>query len=95
LFTNSRVVFVAVLAVVGVTSCCSGGGGNTTPSTLTVLSNYHLAGAVDPVRDPSVIRQNNTYYAFSTDTGASVSGSLPISVFAGPRVLELVRRRLQ
>ena len=30
------------------------------------------------MRDPSVIRANNTYYAFSTDTGAPVSGNLPM-----------------
>ena len=59
-------------------SCSGGGGGSKSSSAPTVFTNYHLTGSVSPVRDPSVIRVNNAYYAFSTDTGAPVSGNLPI-----------------
>src|SRR5947209_9325874 len=40
-----------------------------------VFSDYKLTGSVEPVRDPSMIRQASTYYAFSTDDGAPVDGS--------------------
>jgi arabinan endo-1,5-alpha-L-arabinosidase len=43
-----------------------------------VFSDYKLTGSVEPVRDPSMIRQGNTYYAFSTDDGAPVNGSIGI-----------------
>jgi arabinan endo-1,5-alpha-L-arabinosidase len=50
--------------------------GSTTP---TVFSSYDLTGAVTPVRDPSLMRQGNTYYVFSTDAdGPAVDGSLPV-----------------
>jgi len=42
------------------------------------LTNYHLTGATTPVRDPSIFRQNGTYYLFSTDAGGGISGHLPI-----------------
>jgi arabinan endo-1,5-alpha-L-arabinosidase len=43
-----------------------------------VLSAFKLTGSVDPVRDPSIIRQGNTYYVFSTDDGAPLNGSIAI-----------------
>ena len=58
-----------------------GGGASPSPNPrpgLSVLNNFHLTGATTPVRDPSVIRQNNTYYLFSTDAGGGISGHLPI-----------------
>ncbi|KAA6458361.1 arabinan endo-1,5-alpha-L-arabinosidase [Acidobacteria bacterium AB60] len=43
------------------------------------LSHYALTGDILPVLDPSIIRQDSTYYAFSTDVvGVPQSGSLPI-----------------
>ena len=61
---------------------CGGGGGGTAtqpqPGGTSVLNNYHLTGANFPVRDPSIIRQGNTYYVFSTDAGGNISGNLPI-----------------
>src|SRR6202046_104147 len=77
---KNKIILFAILALaLGVTSCGGRSSSSTTnQQTPTVFSNYHLTGDVDPVRDPSVIRQNNTYYAFSTDTGAPVSGNLPI-----------------
>jgi arabinan endo-1,5-alpha-L-arabinosidase len=59
---------------------CGGGAGSPPvqggdPS---VLNNYRLAGATSPVRDPSLMRQNNTWYLFSTDAGGSIPGHLPI-----------------
>lgn len=43
------------------------------------LANYSLAGDVNPVLDPSIMRQGSTYYAFSTDvTGYPGTGHLPI-----------------
>lgn len=63
---------------------CGGGNGAGSTSTTTtatsspVFTNYHMAGANTPVRDPSVIRVGSTYYVFGTDTGGPVQGSLPI-----------------
>ena len=56
-------------------SSSSGGGGGIGTS---VLNNFHLAGATSPVRDPSIFRQANTYYLFSTDAGGAINGHLPI-----------------
>jgi arabinan endo-1,5-alpha-L-arabinosidase len=43
------------------------------------LATYPLTGDTLPVLDPSIIRQGDTYYAFSTDvTGFKSSGNLPI-----------------
>lgn len=45
----------------------------------TNLSTYELAGNVTPVLDPSIIRQDNTYYLFSTDVlGTAPAKNLPI-----------------
>ena len=68
---------VAVALPLCATSCGSGGK-STNPKIPTVFSNYRLTGSDSPVRDPSIMRQSNTYYVFSTDTGAPVSGNLPI-----------------
>jgi len=60
---------------------CGGGssGSGNSGSTAPVFSSYDLTGAVTPVRDPSVMRQGNTYYVFGTDAdGVPVDGSLPI-----------------
>jgi arabinan endo-1,5-alpha-L-arabinosidase len=43
-----------------------------------VFAHYALTGDVQPVRDPSVIRQNNTYYQFGTDIGSPVNSFIPI-----------------
>ncbi|MGA7219966.1 MAG: arabinan endo-1,5-alpha-L-arabinosidase [Candidatus Sulfotelmatobacter sp.] len=64
-------------------TACSGSGGSpnsgSSDSAPTVFSSYDLTGAVTPVRDPSVMRQGNTYYVFGTDAdGPAVNGSLPI-----------------
>lgn len=43
------------------------------------LAHYMLAGDTLPALDPSIIRQGDTYYAFSTDVaGFPSSGNLPI-----------------
>src|SRR5579875_2871559 len=43
------------------------------------LSSYSQTGDVQPVHDPSIIRQGNTYYAFTTDViGLPPSNYLPI-----------------
>jgi arabinan endo-1,5-alpha-L-arabinosidase len=43
------------------------------------LASYTLTGDTQPVRDPSIIRQGSTYYAFATDIpGLSSSSYLPI-----------------
>ncbi len=73
---------IAILGMSFACTTCGGGGtgsggGNTNPVE-TVFSNYHLTGAITPVRDPSIIRQGNNYYAFSTDAGAPGPGNLPI-----------------
>ncbi len=47
-------------------------------STPSLLSDYKMTGSVEPVRDPSMIRQGSTYYLFSTDDGVPVDGSIPI-----------------
>ncbi len=63
---------------------CGGGNGagptstTTTATSSRVFTNYHMAGANVPVRDPSVIRGGSNYYVFGTDTGGPVQGSLPI-----------------
>lgn len=43
-----------------------------------VFADYKLTGNIEPVRDPSLIRQGSTYYAFSTDNGAAVEGAIGI-----------------
>jgi arabinan endo-1,5-alpha-L-arabinosidase len=43
-----------------------------------ILAEYTLTGDVTPVRDPSLIRQGNTFYLFSTDDGASLDGAIKI-----------------
>jgi len=78
-FLPKVTILLATLApTMGAMSCGGGGTTKTNQQTPTVFNSYDLTGAVDPVRDPSVIRQNDKYYAFSTDTGAPVSGNLPI-----------------
>jgi len=69
-----------ILLAVAVLSSSCGGGSSTgsNPSIPAVFSHYHLTGAVTPFRDPSVMRQNGTYYVFGTDPGIPTSGSLPI-----------------
>jgi arabinan endo-1,5-alpha-L-arabinosidase len=42
------------------------------------LTNYEFTGDTSPVHDPSIIRQNSTYYVFSTDASASQGGFIPI-----------------
>jgi arabinan endo-1,5-alpha-L-arabinosidase len=49
-----------------------------TPRPSAVFSTYKLTGDVQPVRDPSITRQGNTYYLFSTDDGVPTNGSIPI-----------------
>jgi len=45
----------------------------------TSLAHYSLTGSVDPVLDPSIIREGSSYYEFNTDvTGFPGSGHLPI-----------------
>jgi len=55
-------------------SSSGGGGGSGSP----VFSSYKLVGNTTPVRDPSLFRQGNTYYVFSTDPGAVGVGSITI-----------------
>lgn len=43
-----------------------------------VFTDYKLTGSIEPVRDPSLIREGDIYYAFSTDNGAAVGGSIGI-----------------
>jgi arabinan endo-1,5-alpha-L-arabinosidase len=79
LMKKNAMLLLSFAVIVTAASCGGGGGGsNSNPNAPTVFSNYHLTGAIDPVRDPSVMRQNNTYYVFSTDTGGPPGGSLPI-----------------
>jgi arabinan endo-1,5-alpha-L-arabinosidase len=42
------------------------------------LTNYEFTGDTSPVHDPSIIRQNSTYYMFSTDASSSQGGFIPI-----------------
>jgi arabinan endo-1,5-alpha-L-arabinosidase len=42
------------------------------------LTNYEFSGDTSPVHDPSIIRQNSTYYMFSTDASSSQGGFIPI-----------------
>jgi arabinan endo-1,5-alpha-L-arabinosidase len=44
----------------------------------TPLTNYEFSGDTSPVHDPSIIRQNSTYYMFSTDASSSQGGFIPI-----------------
>lgn len=79
----SRNISVFLLAISLALSACGGGPHNSSPGSAPnsgspVFSNYHLSGATTPVRDPSIIRQGNTYYVFSTDAGGAIPGDLPI-----------------
>jgi arabinan endo-1,5-alpha-L-arabinosidase len=48
-------------------------------STLDPLASYSLTGDIQPVHDPSIIRQGSTYYVFTTDViGLPPSNYLPI-----------------
>jgi arabinan endo-1,5-alpha-L-arabinosidase len=85
---DSKTKYLAfALTMTVLLTACGGGGGNTssTPPPPTVFSEYDLTGATTPVHDPSVIRQNGTYYVFGTDIGTPVNGSLPI-LCSGDRV---------
>jgi arabinan endo-1,5-alpha-L-arabinosidase len=42
------------------------------------LTNYEFTGDTSPVHDPSIIRQDSTYYLFSTDASSSQGGFIPI-----------------
>lgn len=55
-------------------SSSTGGNGGSVPA----LDAYALTGDLSPVRDPSIIRQNSTYYVFSTDANGAQGGYLPI-----------------
>lgn len=46
-----------------------------TPAAADPLALYNLTGNTGPVLDPSIIRQNSTYYAFSTDVGGQPAGN--------------------
>lgn len=71
----------AVLALVLSLLCCGGshssGSGGPPPPT-GVFAHYALTGNVQPVRDPSIIRQNATYYQFTTDIGSPTSNFILI-----------------
>ena len=71
-----------VLGALTLSISCGGGstpnaGGNS-GGPVSVLNNFHLAGATSPIRDPSIYRQGGTYYLFSTDAGGNIPGHLPI-----------------
>lgn len=71
----------ATLAAMALWLVSCGGGGRQSPPPPTgngVLDHYTLKGDTQPVRDPSIIRQGNTYYEFGTDIGVPVGGSIPI-----------------
>jgi arabinan endo-1,5-alpha-L-arabinosidase len=74
LFSTASISLVFFLSGCGGGNSSSIGPGGVT----SVLNNYHLSGANNPVRDPSIIRQGATYYLFSTDAGGGISGHLPI-----------------
>lgn len=75
----ASIVLVTLALAILLTACAGGKSANSGSSTVpTVFSNYHLTGAIAPVHDPSVMRQNNTYYVFGTDIGTPSGGSLPI-----------------
>ena len=66
---------IAAFAVAAALLSCGGhnSGSAGTPPPTGVFAHYALTGNVQPVRDPSVIRQNSTYYQFSTDIGLPTS----------------------
>ena len=66
--------FLIVLESLCIASC--GGGSPAVSSTPSVLDNYKLTGNTAPVHDPSIIRQGDRYYAFSTDAPGTIG--LPI-----------------
>ena len=70
------------LSALWLSSCASGNAAGSLSALAQAsdpLAVYSLTGNTDPVLDPSIIRQGNTYYAFSTDVaGFPSSGSLPI-----------------
>ena len=76
-WTRSTAVVLGLSELLFVMSC--GGGSYSPPSTPPaggVLDSYKLAGNVAPEHDPSIIRQGNTYYAFTTDAPGTLG--LPI-----------------
>ena len=80
-FKWAACVCLLFVSVLGVSSCNAkfvGGLSYATQAT-DPLATYSLTGDTLPSLDPSIVRQGNTYYAFSTDvTGYGVSGHLPI-----------------
>jgi arabinan endo-1,5-alpha-L-arabinosidase len=73
------IVILAILLSVGCGGSAGGSSGSGTGgSGPSVFSSYKLAGNTTPVRDPSMFRQGNTYYVFSTDPGAVGIGSITI-----------------
>jgi arabinan endo-1,5-alpha-L-arabinosidase len=80
----SRGMLLMLLCLAALLATTFGCGGSrsaeATVSTVlsTVFADYKLTGNVELVRDPSIIRQADTYYLFSTDDGAPVGGSINI-----------------
>ena len=58
-------------------STTSSSGGTSPASQSSPLDRYRLTGDVSFVRDPSIIRQGTTYYAFSTDPGPGAVAANP------------------
>lgn len=80
--THALICASAVILLAWLCSTVACGANKPAPASLlstpTLLGDYKMSGSVEPVRDPSMMRQGNTYYLFSTDDGAPVGGSLPI-----------------
>lgn len=77
--SRSRLLATVIFAAAAFCRCGGGSKGSSgNPNSTSPLSNYRLTGAVTPIRDPSLMRQGNTYYVFSTDAGGSFPGHLAI-----------------
>lgn len=80
----SRVNFPGVLALTALFVLLCGCGEviagtlSYAPQAPTVLASYSLSGETGAVRDPSVLRQGNTYYAFVSQPPGATGGQLPI-----------------
>lgn len=75
--TFRRALTIALFALAA-SRACPGLAADAVRSDAAIFDGYHMQGAVTPFRDPSIIRQGDTYYVFGTDMGDTTFESLPI-----------------
>jgi arabinan endo-1,5-alpha-L-arabinosidase len=87
MIAKHSVVLCFLASILLLLVCCGGSGGNggitpppiTPPATSPELpATNNASGNTQPVHDPSIIMQGNSYYSFTTDPGGLTTGNLAI-----------------